>query len=63
MPWSNRYKIVVTKEQLYTMCVHGFLRDIAQDSDYEIYAVNNWWDDLEKFGRWRYSACLMKLPV
>ena len=32
------------------MCVHGFLRDIAQDDDYDIYAVNNWWDDLEKFG-------------
>jgi hypothetical protein len=46
----SRYKIVVTNEQLYTMCVHGFLRDIAQDNDYEIYAVNNWWDDLEKFG-------------
>ena len=48
----DRYKIVVTNEQLYTMCVQGFLRDIAQDADYEIYAVNNWWDDLEKFGRW-----------
>jgi heme-degrading monooxygenase HmoA len=41
------------------MCVHGFLRDIAQDADYEIYAVNNWWDDLEKFGRWRcLTRCL-----
>ena len=35
---------------MYAMIVNGFLRDIAQDSDYEIYAVNNWWDDLEKFG-------------
>jgi hypothetical protein len=45
-----KYKIVCSNEQLYTTIVHGFLRDIASDSDYEIYAVNNWWDDLEKFG-------------
>ena len=45
--WVNLDRVVVIAD---TMCVHGFLRDIAQDNDYEIYAANNWWDDLEKFG-------------
>ena len=45
-----KYKIVCCNEHLYSTIVHGFLRDIANDSDYEVYAVNNWWDDLEKFG-------------
>ena len=45
-----KYKIVCCNEQLYSTIVNGFLRDIAGDSDYEVYAVNNWWDDLEKFG-------------
>ena len=45
-----KYKIVCCNEQLYSTIVNGFLRDIASDSDYEVYAVNNWWDDLEKFG-------------
>ena len=45
-----KYKIVCCNEQLYSTIVYGFLRDIANDSDYEVYAVNNWWDDLEKFG-------------
>ena len=45
-----KYKIVCNNEELYTTIVQGFLRDIAGDSDYDIFAVNNWWDDLEKFG-------------
>ena len=45
-----KYKVICNSEQMYSLCVHGFLRDIANDADYEIYAVNNWWDDLEKFG-------------
>jgi hypothetical protein len=45
-----KYKIVCNNEHLYTTIVQGFLRDIASDSDYDIFAVNNWWDDLEKFG-------------
>ena len=37
-----KYKIVCHNEALYTTAVMGFLRDIARDDDYEIYAVNNW---------------------
>jgi hypothetical protein len=45
-----KYHVVVNNDLLYSNVVNGFLRDIAQDTDYDIYAVNNWWDDLEKFG-------------
>jgi hypothetical protein len=45
-----KYKIVCSSEQLYTIVANRFLKDIGRDPDYEIYAVNNWWDDLEKFG-------------
>ena len=45
-----KYNIVCNNDNLYTSIVQGFLRDIASDSDYDIFAVNNWWDDLEKFG-------------
>ena len=37
-----KYKIVCHNDGLYTTAVMGFLRDIARDDDYEIYAVNNW---------------------
>ena len=45
-----KYNIVCNNENIYTSIVQGFLRDIASDGDYDIFAVNNWWDDLEKFG-------------
>ena len=44
-----KYKIVVGATDsgvpgdfFYTQVVMGFLRDIANDADYDIYAVNNW---------------------
>lgn len=45
-----KYSVVITNEVMYNVVVRGFLKDIANDDDYDIYAVNNWWDDLEKFG-------------
>eukprot|EP01047_Picozoa_sp_COSAG01_P040886 COSAG01_NODE_3467_length_6056_cov_2.509820_6_plen_232_part_00 len=53
----GRYKIVVLNEAMYTTVVNGFLRDIARDDDYQIYAVNNWCDGLEKFGTVIEALC------
>ena len=44
------YKIVFGVKSNYTSCVLGFLRDIASLAEYTVVAVNNWWDDVEKFG-------------
>ena len=44
------YKIVCGEKSNYTSCVLGFLRDIASLAEYTVLAVNNWWDDVEKFG-------------
>ena len=44
------YKIVCGQKSNYTSCVLGFLRDIASLAEYTVVAVNNWWDDVEKFG-------------
>jgi hypothetical protein len=44
-----KYKLVIENELFYVLVLHGFLRDIANDSDYEIYAINNWFDDTERF--------------
>jgi hypothetical protein len=53
----GRYKIVVLNEAMYTTVVNGFLRDIARDDDYQIYAVNNWCDGLDKFGAVIEALC------
>ena len=44
------YKIVCGQKSNYTACVLGFLCDIASLAEYTVVAVNNWWDDVEKFG-------------
>jgi hypothetical protein len=58
-----KYTVLVTNEIMYSMVVCGFLRDIASDDDYEIYEVNNWWDDLGKcrstlFLSFHMAACI-----
>jgi hypothetical protein len=54
-----KYKIVCSNDSLYSLVVMGFIRDIAADAEYEVYAVNNWWGDIEKFGA--ITACFISL--
>ena len=44
------YKIVCGEKTNYTSCVLGILHDMASLAEYDVLAVNNWWDDVEKFG-------------
>lgn len=48
-----QYKVVCTGDHAlytYTSSVAGFIKDIASnEADYQLTAVHNWWNDIEKF--------------
>lgn len=64
-----RFKIVCIGDHVlytYTSSVAGFIKDIAHDpEECCLCAINNYWDDIEKFGasEWHSFPCLVALQI